>query len=90
MTKVKFQQELIDTITPVRLKAYGNDSSDILLEKYIYSNENIKDEIIKKYLSAIESAPTLINDSKGAYNIAPKSKPKNIKDAYSIVSELFK
>ena len=60
------------------------------LEKYIYSNENIKDEIIKKYLSAIESAPTLINDSKGAYNIAPKSKPKNMKDAYSIVSELFK
>lgn len=37
MTKVKFQQELIETITPVRLKAYGNDSSDILLEKYIYN-----------------------------------------------------
>ena len=37
MTKVKFQQELIDTITPVRLKAYGDDSNDILLEKYIYN-----------------------------------------------------
>ena len=60
------------------------------LEKYIYSNEKIKDEIIKKYLSAIDSAPTLINDSKGAYNIAPKSKPKNMSDAYSIVSELFR
>ena len=60
------------------------------LEKYIYSNENIKDEIIKKYLSSIDAAPTLINDSKGAYNIAPKSKPKNMSDAYSIVSELFR
>ena len=37
MTRTNFQQELIDTITPVRLKAYGDDSNDILLEKYIYN-----------------------------------------------------
>lgn len=37
MTRTNFQQELIDTITPVRLKAYGEDSNDILLEKYIYN-----------------------------------------------------
>ena len=37
MTKTNFQQELIDTITPVRLKAYGEGSNDILLEKYIYN-----------------------------------------------------
>lgn len=37
MTKTNFQQELIDTITPVRLKAYGYESNDILLEKYIYN-----------------------------------------------------
>ena len=37
MTKTNFQQELIDTITPVRLKAYGDGSNDILLEKYIYN-----------------------------------------------------
>jgi hypothetical protein len=37
MTKTDFQQELIDTITPVRLKAYGDDSYEILLEKYIYN-----------------------------------------------------
>ena len=37
MTRTNFQQELIDTITPVRLKAYGDDSNDILLGKYIYN-----------------------------------------------------
>ena len=37
MTKIEFQQELIETITPVRLKAYGYESNDILLEKYIYN-----------------------------------------------------
>lgn len=37
MTKTNFQQELIATITPVRLKAYGYESNDILLEKYIYN-----------------------------------------------------
>lgn len=37
MTKIEFQQELIETITPVRLKAYGDDSNDILLAKYIYN-----------------------------------------------------
>ena len=37
MTKTNFQQELIDTITPVRLKAYGEDSNEILIEKYIYN-----------------------------------------------------
>ena len=60
------------------------------LDKYIYSNENIKDEIIKRYLGAMEKTPTLINGSKGVYNIAPKSKPKNMRDAYSIVSEIFR
>lgn len=37
MIKTNFQQELIETITPVRLKAYGYESNDILLEKYIYN-----------------------------------------------------
>ena len=37
MITKQFQQELIETITPVRLKAYGDDSNDILLEKYIYN-----------------------------------------------------
>ena len=33
----ELQQELIETITPVRLRAYGEDSSEILLGKYIYN-----------------------------------------------------
>lgn len=60
------------------------------LEKYIYSDDSIKDEIIKKYLSTIDKTPTLMTGSKGTFNIAPKSKPKSMSDAYSIVSELFK
>lgn len=37
MAKVDYQNELIEIITPVRLGAYGNDNSDVLLEKYIYN-----------------------------------------------------
>ena len=37
MAKVDYKNELIEIITPVRLGAYGNDNSDVLLEKYIYN-----------------------------------------------------
>lgn len=37
MAKVDYKNELIEIITLVRLGAYGNDSNDLLLEKYIYN-----------------------------------------------------
>lgn len=60
------------------------------LEKYIFGNENIRDEIIKNYLKGKEKVPTVITGSKGAFNIAPKSKPHTMEDAKSLVNEIFK
>lgn len=60
------------------------------LEKYIYSNESIKEEIIKKYLGAVEKSPVVMTGSTGAFNIAPSNKPKNMQDAYLLASKLFK
>ena len=60
------------------------------LEKYIYSNENIKDVIIKKYLEAVEKTPVVMTGTTGAFNIAPSNKPKSMEDAYLLASKLFK
>ncbi len=61
------------------------------LENYIYNNQKIKDEIIKKYIQEKEKAPFVMTNTKGAsLNIAPKQKPSTIDEAKNIVKELFK
>ena len=37
MLKLENQKELIATITPVRLSSYGDSSSDLSLERYVYN-----------------------------------------------------
>lgn len=34
---IKYKNELVEIITPIRLEAYGNDNNEILLDKYIYN-----------------------------------------------------
>ena len=61
------------------------------LENYIYNNQKIKDEIIKKYIKEKENAPFVMTNTKGAsLNITPKQKPSTIDEARNIVRELFK
>ncbi|MCM1009332.1 MAG: hypothetical protein NC390_00450 [Fusobacterium sp.] len=37
MVNVDYRNELIEVITPVRLNAYGNSDTDLLLNRYIYN-----------------------------------------------------
>lgn len=37
MQEIKDKKELVEIITPVRLRAYGNECDEVLLDKYIYN-----------------------------------------------------
>ena len=67
----------------------ANDEN--FLENYIYNNQKIKDEIIKKYIQEKEKAPFVITNTKGAsLSITPKQRPSTIDEAKNIVKEMFK
>lgn len=42
MDKTNIDNELIEVITPVRLKAYGNGNNSILLNEYVYNLKIIR------------------------------------------------
>ncbi len=67
-------------------------SEEGFLEKYIYSNENIKQKIIQKYFenTTLNQAPNIIARHVGSKSIvSPKQSPKSIRDAGNIARALF-
>lgn len=67
-------------------------SDEEFLKKYIFSNEEIKNKILADYFSSLNksASPSLINKSTGAsVLLTPKQKPKTIRDATSLVEDMF-
>ncbi len=62
------------------------------LQKYIYSNNKIKNKIMEDYFSVLSlgDAPTLISAQRGSKTfLSPPNKPKTIKEAGKIAEDLF-
>lgn len=67
-------------------------SNPEFLQKYVYDNEQIKTKILNDYFSSIQSfsSPTLIANQKGNQTVlSPYEKPKTLKEAGKIASELL-
>ena len=62
------------------------------LEKYIYSNEDIKNKIIKEYVSSIQNSqnPITINNSGFNRGASSNLKINNFDEAKKYVEKLFK
>ena len=63
------------------------------LEKYVFNNENIKNEIIERYIEKINniSSPRIMGGGEGAKVIlTPNAKPKTIQEAGIIAREMLK
>lgn len=69
------------------------DLSDPRTISELANNENIKNEVIKNYLLSLKNNPTNIRLISGQPNIvspsAPKSKPKDLKEASSMLKKLL-
>lgn len=60
-----------------------------MLEK-IYSSREIRENILKQYLSELKTAPIVISSKMGKeINIAKKAMPKTLEDARSVAEKLF-
>ncbi len=73
---------------PHDLLAQDND----FLEKHIFSNNQIKDKIIKEYISTLSSnqSPLIVNNSGFTRGIATTSKVNDLEDARRLVESMFK
>ena len=68
---------------------YANDSD--FLNNYIYSNKDIKDKIVKDYLSQItQNSPIKMEGSKGSISLTPPTQPTTIKEAGNLAKSIIK
>lgn len=70
-------------------KDYSQD--DEFLKNYIYSNQEIKDKIVKDYLSKVtQSSPIKVENGAGSITLTPPKKPTTIKEAGRLAKTIIK
>ena len=68
---------------------YSHD--DEFLNNYIFSNQEIKDKIVKDYLSKItQNSPIKVENGSGAISLSPPNVPKTIKEAGRLAKSIIK
>lgn len=68
---------------------YSKDSD--FLNNYIYSNQEIKDNIIKDYLSKLtQNSPIKVNNGGSSITLTPPNVPTNIKEAGRLAKSIIK
>ena len=68
-------------------------SNKSFLEEFVFNNEEIKNEIIERYISKINnfSSPKVMGSGEGAKVVlTPNAKPKTLQEAGKIVKEMMK
>ena len=70
-------------------EAYSND--DEFLNNYIFSNQKIKDKIVKDYLSRItQDSPIKLENGGGNITLSPPKKPATIQEAGNLAKSIIK
>lgn len=68
---------------------YAKDGE--FLNNYIYSNQEIKDNIVKEYLSKItQNSPIKVENSRGSISLTPPRMPTTIKEAGNLAKSIIK
>ena len=68
---------------------YSKDSE--FLNNYIYSNQEIKDNIIKDYLSKLtQNSPIKMNSGSGSISLTPPNIPSTIEEAGRLAKSIIK
>lgn len=68
---------------------YAND--DEFLNNYIFSNQEIKDKIVKDYLSRItQNSPIKVENGGGAISLTPPKMPTTIQEAGKLAKSIIK
>lgn len=86
-----FEDEVMKIITNNYKRAQDYVSDDEFLNNYIYSNSEIKDKIIKDYLSKIpQNSPIRIDAGSNSIPLSPPNRPSTIQEAGRLAKSIIK
>lgn len=70
-------------------KDYSQDSE--FLNNYIFSNQEIKDKIVKDYLSKVtQNSPIKVESGAGSITLTPPNRPRTLKEAGRLAKSIIK
>jgi len=88
---VDLKEETLNMIAKTYKTAKEYSQDDEFLNNYIFSNQEIKDKIVKEYLSKItQNSPIKVENGSGAISLSPPNVPKTIKEAGRLAKSIIK
>ncbi|MBQ8615148.1 MAG: hypothetical protein IJ415_01105, partial [Clostridia bacterium] len=85
------KEEALHLISKTYKTAEDYSRDDEFLNNYIFSNQEIKDKIVKDYLSKItQNSPIKLENGSGAISLSPPAMPKTIKEAGRLAKSIIK
>jgi len=85
------KEEALTLISKTYKTAEEYSQDDEFLNNYIFSNQSIKDRIVKDYLSKItQNSPIKVEGGGSAISLSPPTIPKTIKEAGKLAKSIIK
>ena len=88
---VDLKEEALTMLSKTYKTAEQYSEDEEFLNKFIFSNQGIKDRIVKDYLSKItQNSPIKMDVGASSITLAPPKKPSSIKEASSLAKTIIK
>lgn len=88
---VDIKEETLNILSKTYKTAEEYSQDEEFLNKYIFSNQGIKDRIVKDYLSKItQSSPIKMDIGASSITLTPPNKPSNIREASNLAKSIIK
>lgn len=85
------KEELIRLLSQTHKTAEDYSKDEEFLNNYIFSNMEIKDKIIKEYLSkVIQTSPIKMENGSKSISLTPPNVPKTLKEAGNLAKSIIK
>lgn len=88
---VDLKEEAIRLISKSYKSAQDFSQDEEFLNNYIFSNQEIKDRIVKDYLSKLtQNSPIKMENGSASISLSPPKMPTNIKEAGNLAKSIIK
>ena len=89
--EVDLKEETLRLVANTYKTAEDYSKDDEFLNNYIFSNQEIKDKIVKDYLSKItQNSPIKMGGGSGSISLSPPNVPKTIQEAGRLAKSIIK
>lgn len=89
--EIDLKEEALRLVSKTYKTAEFYSQDDEFLNNYIFSNQTIKDKIVKDYLSKItQNSPIKVESGSSSISLSPPNIPKTIKEAGKLAKSIVK